>query len=65
MRHGLRVGGYARLKSGGPTMVILELNGSMALCRWRDGQEQESIVLPVSALEPVAILNEETGEDAP
>ncbi|UWZ86409.1 hypothetical protein [Occallatibacter riparius] len=65
MQDGLRVGGFARLKSGGPVMEILEINGSMALCRWVDRGELQRMVLPVSGLELVLRLNEENEEGDP
>ena len=52
MQSRLRIGGAARLKTGGPVMEICEINDSMALCRWVDGGELKSMVLPVSGLAP-------------
>lgn len=43
------IGQVVKLRSGGPRMTILHIEGDMSVCGWGDGQEK---VFPLVCLEP-------------
>jgi uncharacterized protein YodC (DUF2158 family) len=54
----LRLGNLVRLNSGGPTMVVVDIQGLAAICAWRarDGKTHEHS-FPVACVHRVSIAS--------
>jgi uncharacterized protein YodC (DUF2158 family) len=54
----LRLGNLVRLNSGGPTMVVVDIEGPTAICAWRDrdGKTHEHS-FPVACVHRVSIAS--------